>query len=171
MGPDHRSGFIAVVGRPNAGKSTLLNRLLGQKIAITSPKPQTTRDQLLGILTTADAQYLFLDTPGIHKPLNKLGEYMVAVAAETIEDADITLWLVDINVPPTDEDAAIADLLSGSSASISCAPSSSASTMPTAGLHLKPIPACASTSTLLWLRLWSALPGSITKRRRSRASS
>ena len=109
--PDHRSGFIAVVGRPNAGKSTLLNRLLGQKIAITSPKPQTTRDQLLGILTTADAQYLFLDTPGIHKPLNKLGEYMVAVAAETIEDADITLWLVDINVPPTDEDAAIADLL------------------------------------------------------------
>ncbi|MFN8468144.1 MAG: GTPase Era [Caldilineaceae bacterium] len=108
---DHRSGFIAVVGRPNAGKSTLLNRLLGQKIAITSPKPQTTRDQLLGILTTADAQFLFLDTPGIHKPLNKLGEYMVAVAAETIEDADITLWLVDINVPPTDEDAAIADLL------------------------------------------------------------
>ena len=108
---DHRSGFIAVVGRPNAGKSTLLNRLLGQKIAITSPKPQTTRDQLLGILTTADAQYLFLDTPGIHKPLNKLGEYMVAVAAETIEDADITLWLVDINVPPTDEDAAIAELL------------------------------------------------------------
>jgi GTPase len=108
---DHRSGFIAVVGRPNAGKSTLLNRLLGQKIAITSPKPQTTRDQLLGILTTADAQYLFLDTPGIHKPLNKLGEYMVAVAAETIEDADITLWLVDINVPPTDEDASIAELL------------------------------------------------------------
>lgn len=111
LGPDHRSGFIAVVGRPNAGKSTLLNHLLGQKIAITSPKPQTTRDQLLGILTTADAQYLFLDTPGIHRPLNKLGEYMVAVAAETIEDADITLWLVDINVPPTDEDAAIAELL------------------------------------------------------------
>ena len=111
LGPDHRSGFIAVVGRPNAGKSTLLNHLLGQKIAITSPKPQTTRDQLLGILTTPDAQYLFLDTPGIHKPLNKLGEYMVTVAAETIEDADITLWLVDINVPPTDEDAAIADLL------------------------------------------------------------
>jgi GTP-binding protein Era len=109
--PDHRSGFIAVVGRPNAGKSTLLNRLLGQKIAITSPKPQTTRDQLLGILTTADAQYLFLDTPGVHKPLNKLGEYMVAVAAETIEDADVVLWLVDINVPPTAEDTALAELL------------------------------------------------------------
>jgi GTPase len=111
IGPEHRSGFIAVVGRPNAGKSTLLNRLLGQKIAITSPKPQTTRDQLLGILTTADTQFLFLDTPGIHKPLNKLGEHMVAVASETIEDADVVLWLVDINVPPTEEDAAIAGLL------------------------------------------------------------
>jgi GTP-binding protein Era len=109
--PDHRSGFIAVIGRPNAGKSTLLNRLLGQKIAITSPKPQTTRDQLLGILTTEDAQYLFLDTPGIHKPLHKLGEFMVTVATETIEDADIALWLVDITVPPTEEDRAIGELL------------------------------------------------------------
>jgi len=109
--PDHRSGFIAVIGRPNAGKSTLLNRLLGQKIAITSPKPQTTRDQLLGILTTEDAQYLFLDTPGIHKPLHKLGEFMVTVATETIADADIVLWLVDITVPPTEEDSAIGDLL------------------------------------------------------------
>ena len=109
--PDHRSGFIAVIGRPNAGKSTLLNRLLGQKIAITSPKPQTTRDQLLGILTTEDAQYLFLDTPGIHKPLHKLGEFMVAVATETVEDADVVLWLVDITTPPTEEDRAIGDLL------------------------------------------------------------
>ena len=108
---DHRSGFIAVVGRPNVGKSTLLNRLLGQKIAITSPKPQTTRDQLLGILTTDDAQLLFLDTPGIHKPLHKLGEYMVTVAAETIEDADIMLWLVDINVPPTDDERKIVELM------------------------------------------------------------
>lgn len=108
---NHRSGFIAVIGRPNAGKSTLLNRLLGQKIAITSPKPQTTRDQLLGILTTEDAQYLFLDTPGIHKPLHKLGEFMVTVAAETIADADIVLWLVDITVPPTEEDRAVGDLL------------------------------------------------------------
>ena len=109
--PDHRSGFIAVIGRPNAGKSTLLNRLLGQKIAITSPKPQTTRDQLLGILTTEDAQYLFLDTPGIHKPLHKLGEFMVRVATETVEDADVVLWLVDITTPPTEEDRAIGDLL------------------------------------------------------------
>lgn len=107
----HRSGFVAVIGRPNVGKSTLLNRLLGQKIAITSPKPQTTRDQLLGILTTSDAQYLFLDTPGIHRPLHALGEYMVQVAADTIDDADVVLWLVDINTSPTEEDQAIAELL------------------------------------------------------------
>lgn len=109
--PDHRSGFVAVIGRPNVGKSTLLNRVLGQKIAITSPKPQTTRDQMLGILTTADAQLLFLDTPGIHRPLHKLGEYMVQVAADTIADADVVLWLVDVNSPPTEEDRAIAGLL------------------------------------------------------------
>lgn len=108
---DHRSGFVAVIGRPNVGKSTLLNRVLGQKIAITSPKPQTTRDQMLGILTTEDAQLLFLDTPGIHRPLHKLGEYMVQVAADTIADADVVLWLVDINSLPTEEDRAIADLL------------------------------------------------------------
>jgi GTP-binding protein Era len=108
---DHRSGFIAVIGQPNVGKSTLLNRLLGQKIAITSPKPQTTRDQLLGILTTDDAQFLFLDTPGIHKPLHRLGEYMVAVASETIEDADIVLWLVDLNGRPSAEEQGIAELL------------------------------------------------------------
>ncbi len=108
---DHRSGFVAVIGRPNVGKSTLLNRVLGQKIAITSPKPQTTRDQMLGILTTADAQLLFLDTPGIHRPLHKLGEYMVQVAADTIADADVVLWLVDVNSPPTEEERAIAGLL------------------------------------------------------------
>jgi GTP-binding protein Era len=109
--PNHRSGFVAVIGRPNVGKSTLLNRVLGQKIAITSPKPQTTRDQMLGILTLPDAQLLFLDTPGIHRPLHKLGEYMVQVAADTIADADVVLWLVDVNTPPTEEDQAIADLL------------------------------------------------------------
>ncbi len=92
---DHRSGYVAVIGRPNVGKSTLLNRLLGQKIAIVTPKPQTTRDQILGIYTQPDAQILFLDTPGIHRPLHKLGEHMVRVAEETIADADIVLWLVD----------------------------------------------------------------------------
>lgn len=108
---NHRSGFVAVIGRPNVGKSTLLNRLLGQKLAITSPKPQTTRDQLLGILTEAEAQIMFLDTPGIHKPKHKLGEYMVAVAEETIRDVDLVLWLVDINTIPTEEDLVIASLL------------------------------------------------------------
>jgi GTP-binding protein Era len=111
--PDHRSGFVAVVGRPNVGKSTLFNRLLGQKIAITSPKPQTTRDQLLGILTRDDAQMLFLDTPGIHKPQHKLGQHMVEVAGETIADADVILWLVDVNAAPSDEEMAIIDLLRG----------------------------------------------------------
>lgn len=108
---DHHSGFVAVIGRPNVGKSTLLNRLLGQKLAITSPKPQTTRDQLLGILTEEKAQIMFLDTPGIHKPKHKLGEYMIAVAEETIRNADLVLWLVDINTKPTEEDLVIAGLL------------------------------------------------------------
>jgi GTP-binding protein Era len=109
--PDHRSGVVAVIGRPNVGKSTLLNRLLGQKIAITSPKPQTTRDQLLGILTEDDMQVLFWDTPGIHQPQHKLGEYMVRVAQETIQDADVVLWLVDANTPPKQEEQQIAELL------------------------------------------------------------
>ncbi len=108
---DHRSGFVAVVGRPNVGKSTLLNRIMGQKLAITSPKPQTTREQLMGILTEEKLQAVFLDTPGIHKPQHKLGEYMVAVAETTLKDADLILWLVDINDQPTEEDQAIAALL------------------------------------------------------------
>ena len=108
---DHRSGFVAVVGRPNVGKSTLLNRIMGQKLAITSPKPQTTREQLMGILTEEKLQAVFLDTPGIHKPQHKLGEYMVAVAETTLKDADLILWLVDLNDPPTEEDQAIAALL------------------------------------------------------------
>ena len=100
-----RSGFIAVIGRPNVGKSTLLNQVLGQKIAITSDKPQTTRDQILGIRTDEDAQFIFLDTPGIHQPRNKLGKHMVNVAEQAIaSDSDVILWLVDISVPPTDED-------------------------------------------------------------------
>lgn len=111
LSTDHRSGFIAVIGRPNVGKSTLLNRILGQKIAITSPKPQTTRNQLLGMLTTDDYQMIFLDTPGMHKPSNKLGEYMMGVVNETISGADLILWLVDVHVPPKAEDRAIAESL------------------------------------------------------------
>ena len=109
---DHRSGYVAVIGRPNVGKSTFLNRVLGQKIAIVSSKPQTTRDQILGILTEENAQLIFLDTPGIHNPKHKLGKRMVQVAEETVmRDADIALWLVDVNTPPTDEDRMISERL------------------------------------------------------------
>ena len=107
-----RSGFIAVIGRPNVGKSTLLNQVLGQKIAITSDKPQTTRDQILGIRTDAEAQFIFLDTPGIHQPRNKLGKHMVNVAEQAIaSDSDVILWLVDVSTPPTDEDRYIVERL------------------------------------------------------------
>ncbi|MEJ2559312.1 MAG: GTPase Era [Anaerolineae bacterium] len=109
--PDHRSGFVAVVGRPNVGKSTLMNAYLGQKIAIVSEKPQTTRNRLLGILTRDDAQIVFVDTPGIHAPLHKLGEVMVETAVRAIPDADVVLFLVDASVPPTGEDALVADAI------------------------------------------------------------
>ncbi len=116
--PDHRSGFVAVVGKPNVGKSTLMNAYLGQKIAIVSPKPQTTRNRLLGILTLeqdegdiADAQIVFVDTPGIHKPLHKLGEYMVETAVRAIPDADLILFMIDVSRLPGDEDRQIADIL------------------------------------------------------------
>jgi GTP-binding protein Era len=116
--PDHRSGFVAVVGKPNVGKSTLMNAFLGQKIAIVSAKPQTTRNRLLGILTlerkrgdAADAQLIFVDTPGIHQPLHRLGEYMVETAVRAIPDADLVLFLVDVSRPPNAEDRQIAGLL------------------------------------------------------------
>ena len=116
--PDHRSGFVAVLGKPNVGKSTLMNAYLGQKIAIVSPKPQTTRNRLLGILTLArergdlaDAQIIFLDTPGIHRPLHKLGEYMVETAVRAIPEADLVLFLVDAAGLPDDEDRHIARIL------------------------------------------------------------
>jgi GTPase len=111
--PDHRSGFVATVGRPNVGKSTLTNRLIGQKIAIVSPKPQTTRNRLMGILTRPDAQVIFLDTPGIHAPKHRLGEILVDVAADTLDDADVVLWMVDVSVAPTDEDRRVAAMLAG----------------------------------------------------------
>jgi GTP-binding protein Era len=109
--PNHRSGFVAVVGRPNVGKSTLMNAYLGQKIAIVSEKPQTTRNRLLGILTRDDAQIVFVDTPGIHAPLHKLGEVMVETAVRAIPDADVVLFMVDASVPPTGEDALVADAI------------------------------------------------------------
>lgn len=90
-----RSGFVGIVGRPNVGKSTLMNHLIGQKIAITSAKPQTTRDQIRTVYTCEEGQIVFLDTPGIHKAANKLGEYMDDIAYETLTQVDVILWLVE----------------------------------------------------------------------------
>ena len=95
MEQKHKSGFIAVIGRPNVGKSTLINSLIGQKIAIMSDKPQTTRNRILCVLTQEDAQMVFLDTPGIHKPKHKLGEYMVRAAEGTLQEVDAILFVVD----------------------------------------------------------------------------
>jgi GTP-binding protein Era len=91
----HRSGFVAIAGRPNVGKSTLLNRILGRKIAIVTPKPQTTRRRLMGIKTTETSQLIFVDTPGIHQARGLMSERMVAQAKQGIADADVVLWLVD----------------------------------------------------------------------------
>lgn len=101
---EYKSGFIAVMGRPNVGKSTLMNRLLGQTIAAVSPKPQTTRLQQLGILTLENAQLIFIDTPGLHHPHHKLGEFMNQDALLALEDADLALLILDASTPPTDED-------------------------------------------------------------------
>lgn len=91
-----KSGFVAVIGRPNVGKSTLINSLIGQKIAIMSDKPQTTRNRIMCVLTTENEQVIFLDTPGIHKPLHKLGEYMVKAAEGTLQEVDAILFVVDV---------------------------------------------------------------------------
>jgi GTP-binding protein Era len=108
----HRSGFVALVGRPNAGKSTLLNRYLGRKIAIVTPKPQTTRRRMLGIKTLENAQVLFVDTPGIHRARDLLNERMVAAAKRSLEEADVVVWLVDARVGIDEVDRDIAALLS-----------------------------------------------------------
>ncbi len=114
--PGYRSGFVALVGRPNVGKSTLLNQLVGHKVAITSPVAQTTRHRLRGILTRGTAQLVLLDTPGIHKPHHLLGEHLVKVARSAIGEVDLVLLLMDGSMAPGPGDAYIVQLLRHSGA-------------------------------------------------------
>ncbi len=109
-----KTGFIAIVGKPNVGKSTLLNTMLGEKIAIVSDKPQTTRNRVTGILTKDDTQYVFMDTRGMHNPKNKLGDFMMRAANDTLTDVDVVLYVVeaDKHISPTEE--ALMDKLSRS---------------------------------------------------------
>ena len=108
---DHRSGFVALLGRTNVGKSSLINRILGQKIAIVTPRPQTTQRRQPAIYTTEHAQIIFVDTPGLHDPQHKLGQFMISVAENALADADAVLWVVDVSAPPHALDQQIADTL------------------------------------------------------------
>jgi GTP-binding protein Era len=110
---DFRAGYVALVGRPNVGKSTLMNALIGQKVAAVSPRPQTTRQRQLGILTDERTQVVFMDTPGLHTPVHKLGEYMNQVAEDTLKEADLVIWLVEANREPAPEDVLISGRLKG----------------------------------------------------------
>ncbi|RBP02360.1 GTPase Era [Rossellomorea aquimaris] len=92
----HKSGFISIIGRPNVGKSTFLNHVIGQKIAIMSDKPQTTRNKVQGVYTTDDAQMIFIDTPGIHKPKHKLGDFMMKIAQNTLKEVDVILFMINV---------------------------------------------------------------------------
>jgi GTP-binding protein Era len=107
-----KSGYVTIVGKPNVGKSTLINLLLGQKIAAVSPRPQTTRRRQLGILTTKESQLIFVDTPGLHISHHKLGEYMNAEAEEILPDADVIVFMVDASQPPDEEDRLVAQRIS-----------------------------------------------------------
>lgn len=95
MNDQYKSGFVVLIGRPNVGKSTLMNRLIGQKIAITSSKPQTTRNRIQTVYTSEEGQIVFIDTPGIHKAKNRLGDYMVKIAHRSLTEVDVILWLVE----------------------------------------------------------------------------
>ncbi|MCS7265560.1 MAG: GTPase Era [Armatimonadetes bacterium] len=106
-----KSGYAVLWGKPNVGKSTLLNYLVGEKIAIVSPKPQTTRNRIAGVIEVENAQVIMLDTPGVHYPRHKLGEYLVAEAKAALESADVVLFMVDATEPPTPEDERAAELL------------------------------------------------------------
>lgn len=107
----YKAGYVAVMGRPNVGKSTLMNALMGQKIAAVSPRPQTTRRRQLGILTMPHAQIVFVDTPGVHQSRNKLGESMNQMARQTLEESDLILFVVDAAEPPNAEDQMLSDML------------------------------------------------------------
>jgi GTP-binding protein Era len=107
-----RSGFISIIGRPNVGKSTLLNALLGEKIAIISDKPQTTRNRILGIVNQPGAQLVFMDTPGIHRPMHKMNEFMVKTALATYNEVDVILMLVEAPEQPGGGDKFIIETLS-----------------------------------------------------------
>lgn len=111
MTDNYKAGFATLIGRPNVGKSTLMNRLIGQKIAITSHKPQTTRNRIQTVYTDDNGQIVFLDTPGIHKAKNKLGDYMVHVAVKTLSDVDVVLWLVEASTYVGPGDKQIAEQL------------------------------------------------------------
>ena len=109
--PIHKAGFVAVLGKPNVGKSTLVNTLLQQKVAAVSPRPQTTRKRQLGILTLDEAQVIFIDTPGIHEPRHKLGESMLQEAVDTLSECDLILMMVDASLPLESEDHQLVEML------------------------------------------------------------
>ena len=113
--PGHKAGFVAVVGRPNVGKSTMMNALLGQPVSAVSARPQTTRRNQLGILTLENAQIVFVDTPGLHEERNKLGEFMNEQAIAALEDADVILFLADASETPNKEDKLLAKKVEGAS--------------------------------------------------------
>ncbi|QIC46609.1 GTPase Era [Lysinibacillus sphaericus] len=111
----YKSGFISIIGRPNVGKSTFLNRVIGQKIAIMSDKPQTTRNKVQGVLTTTDSQMIFIDTPGIHKPKHKLGDFMLKVAKNTLREVDVIMFMVNAEQKLGKGDEFILEMLAGNS--------------------------------------------------------
>ena len=111
----YKSGFISIIGRPNVGKSTFLNRVIGQKIAIMSDKPQTTRNKVQGVLTTTDSQMIFIDTPGIHKPQHKLGDFMLKVAKNTLREVDVIMFMVNAEQKLGKGDEFILEMLAGNS--------------------------------------------------------